>query len=371
MTHLVLTIIFTLWLIPQQPADASVRFNRAVTLQQQGKLTEAVDEYRALLRIRPDYAEAHANLGVVLARLEKYDEAIASYESALRLNPQLTPVLLNLGILYYRAGQFERAIEALGRFLAVTPGNTQARQLIGLSLVELGRDEEAIRQLELTLTAAPDDAAVIYSLGLAWLRLNRPELPWAIDRLASLPAGVAASHQLKGLLFFARLEFEKALAELVEARKLNAELPRLSYSFGLCYSKLGRNKEAIAAFEDELKRKPRDITSMYYLASLHEAAANPDLARKYLDEVLRADPQLPEANALLGKILVRQNKPAEALKPLEIAVAKDATDPEKRYLLARVYQQLGRREDAAREFAEVQRLKAEKLRQDRANTPKP
>jgi len=83
------------------------------------------------------------------------------------------------------------------------------------------------------------------------------------------------------------------------------------------------------------------------------------------------EPQSPEANALLGKILLKQGKSAEALAPLETAIAKDSSDPDKRYLLARVYQTLGRRQDAAREFAEVQRLKAKQLETDRARTPKP
>jgi Flp pilus assembly protein TadD len=56
---------------------------------------------------------------------------------------------------------------------------------------------------------------------------------------------------------------------------------------------------------------------------------------------------------------------------LELAASKKPNDHELRYTLARVYQQLGRKEDAAREFAEVQRLKAEQLKKDRANTPRP
>lgn len=380
----------TLWLIlfllacpalPQQTDEISVEFSRAVALQQQGNLAAAAEAYRTLLQRKPDYAEAHANLGAVLANLEKYEEAIASYETALRLNPKLTQVWLNVGILHYRASRFEQAVNSLRRFLDTMqdqPLNRlnrkpeiQARQLLGLSLLELGRDEEAIKELEPTLISAPDDTGVIYSLGLAYLRLNRPELPWAIEKLASVPMGTAGAHHLRGLWFLARMEYEKAIAELTAAQKLYANLPRLDYSFGLCYFKLGRNSEAIAAFENELKRKPQDITSMYYLASLYETEAKPELARQYLDQVLKADPQLPEANALLGKLLVKQNKPAEAVQPLEIAVAGDKTDPEKRFLLARVYQQLGRKEDAAREFAEVQRLKAEKLKQDRAVTPRP
>src|SRR2546423_697767 len=100
-----LLIIILCWPRPgpcQSPQvnDAASRFNRAAELQRRGEWQAAAAEYRALLAVAPDYAEAQANLGVVLARLGRDEEAIAAYEAALRLNPQLTPIWLNLGILH-------------------------------------------------------------------------------------------------------------------------------------------------------------------------------------------------------------------------------------------------------------------------------
>jgi Flp pilus assembly protein TadD len=86
---------------------------------------------------------------------------------------------------------------------------------------------------------------------------------------------------------------------------------------------------------------------------------------------LKLDAQSPAANGLLGKILLKQGQAAEAVKLLEFAAAKKADDHELRYTLARAYQQLGHKEEAAREFAAVQKLKAEQLKKDRQNTPKP
>ena len=369
MTHFVLILVAFLFL--QQPADPTTQFNRAIALQQQGKLEEAAAEYRALLKLKPDYAEAHANLGVVLARLNRYEEAAASYETALQLNPKLTPILLNLGILSYRAGQFEKAVANLEKFLATTPNHPQARQLLGIALVELGRDEDAIAQLEAIFTSGTEDSAALYSLGLAYVRLDRARQQDVIDRLASLPTGVAVSRLLRGQALLKRLEFEKAVAELLEAQKLNPELPRVSYSLGLCYVKLGRNKDAIAAFESEVRHNPRDFATLYYLASVQEAEGTLDAARKNLEAAIKLAPQSTEASALLSKILTRQGSGSDALSALEKAVATDPTDPVKRYQLARLYRQLGRKADADREFAEVQRLKDEQLKKDRARTPKP
>ena len=368
---LLLTLVLSFSLSIQQSTDITTRFNRAVELQRQGQSKQAADEYRVLLKVSPDYAEAHANLGVVLAQLGRYEESVAAYESALRLAPQLTPILLNLGIAHYRANRFEKAADAFKRFLTSESDNLQARQLLGLSLFELGRDAEAIPAIEQTINKTPDDPAILYALGLAYMRQRYPGVDEIIERLAKTPNGLPAAHLLRGQSYLGSFEYERAITELEAAAKLNPDLPRLPYSLGLGYTKLGRNKEALAAFEKELRRTPRDFSTLYYLAYLHEAAENLSAARGRLDEALKLEPQSPEANALLGKILIRGGKSAEALAPLETAIAKDPSDPDKRYLLARVYQALGRRQDAAREFAEVQRLKAKQLETDRARTPKP
>jgi Flp pilus assembly protein TadD len=166
-------------------------------------------------------------------------------------------------------------------------------------------------------------------------------------------------------------DHERAIAELEVAEKLDATLPRLEYSLGLAYHQLGRSKEALAAFSKELVRRPDDFLTLYYVALLSEAQGNVDEAQRHLETAMKQVPDSPDANALLGKILFKRGKIAEAVTPLEFAVSKNPVDSERRYLLARIYQQLGRREDAAREFAEVQKLRAKQLEQDRARTPKP
>ncbi len=366
-----LVLILTGQAPAQHSPDITARFNHAVELQRSGAFKEAEAEYRAILKEDPAYAEVHANLGAVLMRMDRYQEAIASYQTALRLAPNLSPVLLNLGIAHYRRAEFEKAVDTLNRFLEAAPDNIQAVQLIGLSLEELGRDKEALEFLDRALTASPDDLAVLYAAGLARLRLQKPEVTRIIDHLAELEGGAAPSHLLRGQLLLSRFEWEKAAAEMEAAAKLNPALPRLQYSLGLAYFKLGRNEAASVAFENERLRTPNDFSTLYYLAHLSEEKGDLTAALKGLEAALAIDPKSPEGNTLLGKIFIKQGKLDEAIRALETAVAKEPQDPEKRYLLARAYQQLGRREDASKQFAEVKRLKQEQLEKERARTPKP
>jgi tetratricopeptide (TPR) repeat protein len=351
-----------------QTAPAEAAFNRAMELQQRNQWPEAAAAWRDFLKLEPQHAGAHANLGVVLARLGQYEESVKSYDNALRLNPQLTPALFNLGVAHYRAGQFARAAEAFSRYLAAKPDAWQGRQMLGLALVELGRDQEAAPLLESALKASPpeqQDASLLFGLGLAYLRLNRPELKSIIDRLSATTAGEPFALLLKGQNYLADSDFQHASETLEAAAKRSGALPRLYFSLGVAYLRTGRNQDAIRAFEQELKRLPRDYWTLYYLAFLLEAEGQLDAAREKTQIAIALQPRSADANALLGKILLKQNKAAESVPPLETAVAQNPNDSALRFQLARAYQQSGRRQDAAREFAEAQRLKDQGIEKER------
>lgn len=346
--------------------DVASSFGRAVKLQQEGKWAEAEAQYRAVLAVRPNYAEAHANLGAVLIRMDRYREAIREYETALKLAPNLTPILLNIGLAHYRKGEFEKAVAAFKKFLKSSPNNAQAIQLTSLSLVALGRDEEALQYLEPALTSAPDNPVLLYALGLASLRLKKPMVTGVIEELAKVPGGVAFSHLLLGQASVWNSRFEKGIEELEAAAKLDSNLPRLHFSLGLAYFKLARFKEARAAMEEELKRLPEDASSMCFIASIDEAEGKLDDALRRLGQALKADPESAEAPAMMGRILIRQGKYAEALQPLQAAAKKDPNEIKNHLNLARVYQFLGRQQDADRESAEIQRLRDLQLEKNRS-----
>lgn len=351
----------------EQAGQAAIdaRFSRALELQQKGAWKEAEREYRAVLAAAPGYAEAHANLGAILMRQDRYTEAIRSYSTALKLDPRLTPVLLNLGIAHYRKGEFGKAVDALRRFLAVAPGNAQAVHLSALALVELGRDNEALDYLDRALQASPTDPALIYATGLVCLRQNKPKVEEIIQTLAAVPGGLPSSRLLKGQRLLKQSEYEKAVVELQSAAAIDPNLPRLQFSLGYCYYRLGRAREATAAIEAELKRSPKDFSTLYYAACLREESGNIGEARTRIEQALAIEPESAVANALLGKILLKEGNAQAALKPLEASVAQDPEAPDARYILGRVYQQLGRKEDALREFNESKRLRELQLQKHR------
>ena len=72
-----------------KPDYAEAHNNLGVALSQLPvRSSEAISHFEAALRIQPDYADAHYNLGVALSQIPgRMPEAIAQWEESLRLQP--------------------------------------------------------------------------------------------------------------------------------------------------------------------------------------------------------------------------------------------------------------------------------------------
>ena len=79
-------------------ALAEERFNRGVAYAEHGRWDAAIREYRAALRINPNYAEAHYSLGMVYGQQGRVDDAIREAELALQFGFEpARPLLAELG----------------------------------------------------------------------------------------------------------------------------------------------------------------------------------------------------------------------------------------------------------------------------------
>jgi serine/threonine protein kinase/tetratricopeptide (TPR) repeat protein len=71
--------------------DAAVHFGMGAGLKRHGRWTDAEQEYREAIRLRPDRVEAHSQLGLVLWEQDRSRDARAAYKEAIRLTPKAPP----------------------------------------------------------------------------------------------------------------------------------------------------------------------------------------------------------------------------------------------------------------------------------------
>ncbi|MFQ5961380.1 MAG: tetratricopeptide repeat protein [Candidatus Methylomirabilales bacterium] len=104
---------------PLYPTPQFAYFNLARIYERQGKIDEAIEEYKLALDIRPDYVDAHYNLGLLYLQQGRTDLAIEEFTEATRLNPKIAVYQQSLGVAYVRAGRYQEARRAFERVLEV------------------------------------------------------------------------------------------------------------------------------------------------------------------------------------------------------------------------------------------------------------
>jgi hypothetical protein len=120
-----------------------------ITLQELGRLDEALASYTQAIILKPDYAEAHSNLGITLQKLGRLDEALASYTQAIILKPDYAEAHSNLGVTLQELGRLDEAVASYTQAIALKPDYAEAhRQLASMKKFD-AQDEQYSKMLEL------------------------------------------------------------------------------------------------------------------------------------------------------------------------------------------------------------------------------
>lgn len=88
--------------------------------------TFIIDSYRAALRIRPDFPEAHYNLANVLVDLGRLDESVGRLRAAVTIEPGNVDAHFNLGNALWQSGHPADAARVYETVVRINPGDTDA-----------------------------------------------------------------------------------------------------------------------------------------------------------------------------------------------------------------------------------------------------
>jgi len=119
--------------LPTQPSETAELARQATELHLQGRLAEAIECYRQLLRATPEHPRLHYNLGV---RYTSWGTTrlITAYNDALRLRPAYPEAWCNLGIAQKACGALDAAIECYREALRLQPGSADIHSNLGNAL---------------------------------------------------------------------------------------------------------------------------------------------------------------------------------------------------------------------------------------------
>lgn len=214
--------------------------------QQGGGHKEAIEEFKKVLLIDPDYVNAYNGMGISYDLLGDFSMANESYEKALELNPNLDYLHNNLGYSFLLQGNLDAALNAFQKAVALNNQNRQAHNNLGLAYARKEQFDQAMVEFKL----AGDEAHAYYNI--AQLYYEKGLYNEAINHYASaLSLNPSLTNARNGL------EAARALAMISQPATEKVELKELATQ-----DQSANRKSDIKGFENlkDKDNKQQDFT---------------------------------------------------------------------------------------------------------------
>jgi tetratricopeptide (TPR) repeat protein len=257
-------------------------------------------------------------------------------------------------------GDRSGAESVLQKLLAADSKNSDARLLYGNLLAEEGKKEEAIAELKTAVSQRPQSAEAWNSLGEAYSRFDRKrEALDAFNKavLADAKFGIAQSNLAQSLYESGQKDTAKEHAEravaLLGASKDAADAV---YLLGKISLDSGDARKAANQFAKAVQLRPDFASAWSDLGQAKKLLLDGPGAVAAFAQAVKLDAEDAVAQYRLGAEYLRQDKPADALGPLETAARVNGEDQSILNALATALQRLGRVDEAAqtrRKLADV------------------
>ena len=321
-------------------------------MDQQGRLSEAVEGYREFLATDPRNGDVLQLLGIALARLDRRTEAIDALSSAAALKPGNPVLQANLGNALNAAGRHSDALASYGRAVALKPDFAAAHNGRGMTLLRLGQAPEAIQALARAVQLQPENAPFLNDLAVGLERAGRKEEALVhLERATQLDPRHVEAHHNRGLIEAALGRHSQALESLDRALALRPRMAAIHANRGNVLADLGRRDEAIASYGAALALDPRDSVTLCKRGRLLISLQRLSEALADFAAALALVPEDPDALFLQGVVFAHMQRHEEALKSFDRVLARSPRSAEALNNRGVQLMLLGRPEQAQASFA--------------------
>ena len=338
---------------PGPPSNTAARATKA---RLDGRLDEAITLYKQALKITPKWNEGWYFLGTLHYEKDQPRPCIGAMGEFVKLSPQVASGYALLGLCLYQAEDYAGALTALIRAerLGLPRGEQMTDVASYYAAILYTRDEnfeKALQILNFFSGRQPLEPKIIEAAGIAALRkpIFPKELPLE-DRALVFRTG-------RAVLTAGNRHVPEAAAQLAE---IVADYPT-ALNIHFVYGSLLINADpdkGIEVLRKELTLQPKHLPTLVLLGLEYLRRGEPEAAVAIGESAVDAAPTNFTGHVVYGRALVESGKDLnQGIRELELASRLESTSPQVRIALASAYAKAGRREDAAAQRVEFQRLK--------------
>ena len=206
--------------------------------------------------------------------------AITNYEAYLKTEPNNAGVRSNLGAAYVRLGRLADGVTEYRKALAIDPGNPMFRFNLALALYKGGKFAEAVTELQGVLAKQADHLQARLLLGDCYLKQGRHQD--VVDLLAPWEASYAGDRGF-------------------------------AYILGTAFIQTDRMDQGQRVI-DTIFKDGESAEGHLLMGTVHMNAGDSPAALAELRKAVELNPQLPVANGMLGRALLRNGEHEAALR---------------------------------------------------------
>lgn len=337
-------------------SDALSLFYLASAKTQIGEKEEAVEYFKKVLSLRPDYLDVYKNLAMIYIEFSQIENAIEIMQEALK-NENLEfdySCFYILATAYMLKKDQKNASIYLEKALELNPNHIQIMNSLAVCYMNLEQDKKALELLNGAFEVDEKNSLTLYNLGVYFENkedfkkaLEYFKKSYDIEPSVSMLSSMAncatkaqdfalAANLYKSLIVTypnnsqyrisyiealeAQQEYKEALMNvnlLLAVDEKNVELAKKKGSY---LRKLNYFDEAICVFDGLLKRGKVDIEVYYNLAFCYVELQDNDKAQEMFKKCITLEPNNPYAHKDLGVLYLKMNAYDWALDEIEQAI---------------------------------------------------
>lgn len=316
-----------------------------------GKLDQAENICRQVLKARPNLADAHNVLGVILHRRGQLDDAIASVRKAIKLNNTAPNFFANLGEMERVKGHLDVAAAALTRAVKLNPGSAQALNNLGIVHYDRREFAKAEQNYRRSIEIDENYAEAYNNLGNALRAQNKlADAVREYERAIEIRENYPEAYNNLGTVFRDMQKLDQA-----EASYRRAVAFRPNYLDGLnnlANVLIAQKKydDGTRILGDTLKLYPNNFQTLMNVARAHMARGAYAMANRAVQAALKEKPENVEALTLAGQVAHDLDQYEESIGYFEKSLKVKPNNVEALNYYGVALKSVGRLEDARNTF---------------------
>jgi tetratricopeptide (TPR) repeat protein len=239
------------------PDDLESRLTLAENLINNGNLRDAENHLAFVLQKKPDSVKALVLMSNILEKQGDKKRLKETYEKLLLLDPNSETLIYNLGVLEYETGDYPKSTSYFDRYVKLHPQEVSPHRYLFDIYKKEKKDDLAFTEAKTLVSLNPKEVSP-YQFMFEYLnsRERFKEMVGIMKTGVNHLPGTTDLHEYLILAYLKLGNEDLALQEMNEVLKLRPKDVSLLLDVARLSEKLGKDKEALAAYKRVLEISP-------------------------------------------------------------------------------------------------------------------